>query len=300
MDFSQPLRSNARTLTGRGSRVAMVLWLCAGWVASIAQAGTTSSSDPVCGYIAGPHFSRDVTQVRDGLAVSLTTREARAGEPVTLRFFVCERPRNFPVERLQIEHEKFMHVIGVREDLNEFFHLHPVRIAPGIWEVTHTFVHGGVYQLWADVKYRGTTYSFAQAPLRVEGSVGSEATKVFRNASAANYRVEFGCAQAPVAGATNELRLVVRNPDGEPAELEKFLGVPVHLVVLSADRSVYLHGHPEAVRPGDGAVRFNSTFPQAGTYKLFAEFRPRRAALPPGKALLAEFTTEVMRARPAR
>jgi hypothetical protein len=300
MDFQQPLRFKARRLIGHGFCGAVVLGLYVSRLAGAAQVTTSSSADPVCGYIAGPHFSGDATQVRDGLVASLTTRGARAGQPATLRFFVCERPRNFPVERLQIEHEKFMHVIGVREDFKEFFHLHPIRIAPGIWEATHTFPQGGVYHLWTDVKYRGTTYSFAQAPLQVTGSVEPEMTKASRNSSAGNYHVDLGCPQAPVAGATNELRLVVRDLDGAPTELEKFLGVPVHLVVLSADRSVYLHGHPEAARPGDDAVRFNSTFPQAGTYKLFAEFRPKHAALPPGEALLAEFTTEVTRAQAAR
>jgi hypothetical protein len=300
MDFQRPSRIKPSRLIGRRFYVAVVLGLCVSQLACVAQVTTASSFDPVCGYIAGPHFSGDATRVQQGLAVSLTTREVRAGQPVTLRFFVCERPRNFPVERLQIEHEKFMHVIGVREDFKEFFHLHPNRIGPGVWEATHTFPQGGVYHLWTDVKYRGTTYSFAQAPLQVTGRLGPEMTKASRNSTVGNYYVDLGCAQAPVAGATNELRLVVRDSNGAPTELEKFLGVPVHLVVLSADRSVYLHGHPEVVRLADDAVRFKSTFPQAGTYKLFAQFRPKHADLPPGEALLAEFTTEVMRAQAAR
>src|SRR3990167_3818117 len=50
-------------------------------------------------------------------------------------FFVNEQPANAPIpaEDLEIEHERPMHVIGVRSDMEEFFHIHPLPdpTAPG-------------------------------------------------------------------------------------------------------------------------------------------------------------------------
>jgi len=284
-----------------------------GWLGRVFVAGTAISAgvvfanesaragaapapgDPVCGFIAGPHFYYEVAQVRAGLAVTLTPCAAQAGQPVTLRFVAQERPRDFPVDRLQIEHEKFMHIIGVRDDLAEFFHVHPVRVGAGMWEVTHTFSHGGTYKLWCDVKYRGTSYSFGQAPLTVVGSFGPEGTERTPQTCAcvAGYRVALQCPQPLVAEATNQLQFLIQDSAGNPAELENFLGAPMHLVIVRKGLSVYLHAHPESRRPGDAVVRFKQTFPKPGAYTLFAQFRPKQARLALDDALLAELRVDV-------
>lgn len=74
------------------------------------------------------------TEVREGLVVNfnLTPVPVLAGTSTRLDFFVNEKPGNVPVpaSALEIEHTKLMHVIGVRDDLNEFFHIHPQPFVP--------------------------------------------------------------------------------------------------------------------------------------------------------------------------
>lgn len=253
------------------------------------------SPDPVCGFIAGPHFYYEAGQVREGLAVTLAPGEARAGEPVTLRFFVQQRPRGFPVDKLQIEHEKFMHVIGLREDLNDFFHVHPTSVGAGVWEMTHTFTHGGRYKLWCDVKYHGTSYSFGQALVTVTGNPGSTRNENVAEMCAAvsGYSIKLKCAEPLVAGGTNLLQFLVQDAAGASPELENFLGTPMHLVIIRKDLAVYLHAHPEGRRPGESAVSFKQIFPEPGAYTLFAQFRPKERGLPMEEALLAQFRVVV-------
>lgn len=68
-------------------------------------------------------------EVREGLAVNMnvTPVPVATGQAVRLDFFVNEKPQNKPVRSrdLELDHGKKMHVIGVRDDLQEFFHIHP-------------------------------------------------------------------------------------------------------------------------------------------------------------------------------
>src|SRR5215467_3197741 len=101
-------------------------FLCLSWaLLSPAFSAELPAGDPVCGNSAGLRYYSEAVQVKSGPCVDLLTLEAKAGEPVDLRFFVSEKRSGRPLEKLQVQHEKFMHVIGVREDLNEFFHIHP-------------------------------------------------------------------------------------------------------------------------------------------------------------------------------
>jgi hypothetical protein len=47
-----------------------------------------------------------------------------------------------------------------------------------------------------------------------------------------------------VAGAPAALRFTVRDPDGRPAALEPYLGMPGHAVVAREDGAVFIHLHP--------------------------------------------------------
>jgi len=110
---------------------------------------------------------------------------------------------------------------------------------------------------------------------------------------------------------------------GQEVDVEEYLGADMHLSVIKDDRSQFIHTHPESgnhghslnngftetanadaghdeapstgssVNSGDEAIVFNVTFPEAGLYKAFAQFRPEGVNLPAGEALLAEFWIQV-------
>ena len=148
-------------------------WLICLWLLSslcgfsqVAASRLPSPGEAVCGYAAS--FQRvEPGRRRSGLSVELLAGDAIVNQPLPLRFRVVQKPQEIPVDDLQIEHEKHIHVIGVRDDLGELIHLHPQRTSPGLWEIIHTFTNAGRYQIWSDVKHRGTVYSFAHPRLTV-------------------------------------------------------------------------------------------------------------------------------------
>src|SRR3989344_4728320 len=59
---------------------------------------------------------KDESLIKEGLAVNLNINPVpfNTGVPLSMNFFVNEKPGNIPVlaNKLQVEHEKLMHVIG--------------------------------------------------------------------------------------------------------------------------------------------------------------------------------------------
>ncbi len=112
-------------------------------------------------------------------------------------------------------------------------------------------------------------------------------------------RLDFTSAKPLLAGRTNQLRFTLRAANGAAALTERFLGAPMHLVIVKDDLSVMLHAHPETHRPGQAAILFPQVFPRPGNYRVFAQCRPPDLKLPPDDALLAEFTVSVSGDSPA-
>jgi hypothetical protein len=202
-----------------------------------------------------------------------------------LRFLVTEKPRNTPFTDLQIEHEKFMHVVGMRNDLTEFFHIHPVQTSPGNWEVNHTFVKPGKYKIWTDQKFRGVSYSIGQPFLEVRGKEGHPEKP---GPCGPGCEVVFSPPQKLVSGTVTELTVLVTDHHGTLVALENYLGSPMHLIIVSSNLGTYLHAHPESGKLPNGALLFRPTFPHEGRYKLIAQYRPAGTELSADQALLAE------------
>jgi hypothetical protein len=114
-----------------------------------------------------------------------------------------------------------------------------------------------------------------------------------------------------VAGAPAALSFTVREPDGRPAALEPYLGMPGHAVVVREDGAVFIHLHPMGTvsaaaqatfalrRPGDttsgavgaritaqdsamaqmphafpaGRLSFPYAFPQPGHYRIWVQVK---------------------------
>ena len=105
--------------------------------------------------------------------------------------------------------------------------------------------------------------------------------------------IKFEHAESFSAGQTNQLKFLIRDKTGKPLELENFLGTPIHLFIVNQNLSSCLHAHPQGASALGGMVLFAQSFPNPGTYKLFAQFRPKSNHLGPEEALLAEFTLVV-------
>ena len=77
-------------------------------------------------------------------------------------------------------------------------------------------------------------------------------------------RLDEGAARA---GAESELRFTVAR-DGHPVAIQDYLGAKGHLVALREGDLAFLHVHPDK-----DSLRFMATFPTAGRYRLFLQFK---------------------------
>src|SRR5262249_19162108 len=73
--------------------------------------------------------------------------------------------------------------------------------------------------------------------------------------------------------------------DGRPVDLQDYLGAKGHLVALRQGDLAFLHVHPDENR-----LKFMATFPTAGTYRLFLQFKTAD-----GRLHTAAFTQQVTR-----
>jgi len=276
----------------------------------------------------GDTIFHEENEVATGLAVNLlSVATSTVGTPMDLSFFVNDRPSGSPVPNyvLEIEHEKLMHVIGVRDDLEEFFHIHPQPSAlPGVFTVNHTFRAPGYYKVWSEIKQGGTIHTFGHAPFNVdEGTLAVPKQRDFsRLVEVGGYKVTLNLTEPVPAGHDHDLSLSVLQSDGWPAILDDYLGALMHLAVIKDDWSEFLHTHPEdsshthagaslelvprALANGGGheggestnmagqdRINFHVNFPMPGLYRAFAQFRPADANLDQDDYLLAAFWIEV-------
>lgn len=214
-----------------------------------------------------------------------------AGPEVRYSFTVTG-PDGAAVQEYTVSHEKALHLIVVRRDLTGFQHVHPVRDTAGTWSVDLDLARAGTYRVFAD--FVPTALAGDGVTLGADLSVAGEFAPVALPAPASTATVdgyEVHLAGHPVPGQESELAFAVAR-DGRPVtDLEPYLGAFGHLVSLRSGDLAYLHTHPaqsaHAGEVGGPEVRFATTFPTAGTYRLFLDFAHA------GAVHTAAFTVEV-------
>ncbi len=220
-----------------------------------------------------------------GLRVAVAQPELRRGREHTLSFQVVDDDGE-TVRDFDVTHEKRMHLIIARRDLTGFQHLHPVMAADGTWNTRVRIPDAGSYRLFADFSYGGEATTLA-SDLRVDGDADLKPLPAPRPTAVSDggydVRLDATGATGATAGEESELRFTITR-DGRPVETEPYLGAGGHLVALREGDMAFLHVHPT----GDGkAVGFAATFPTAGSYRLFLQFKHE------GRVQTVAFTQEV-------
>ena len=217
-----------------------------------------------------------------GMTLELARREAPRGKPFELAFRIADRSGR-TVRDFDVEHTKRMHFIVVRRDMTGFQHLHPTEKADGTWSVPVTLPDAGSYRVFADFSVDDKPYTLAD-DLAVDGSVRSQALPApVRSAEVDGLRVTLD-EGATEAGAESELAFTVTR-DGAPVAIQDYLGAKGHLVALRQGDLAFLHVHPD-----EHSLKFMATFPTAGGYRLFLQFKTGD-----GRLHTAAFTQEVTR-----
>ena len=261
------------------------------------HSGTTEPAhgSAAAGHDEPQHASTDAAPVR-GLAVAEGRYALRLGEteltstrPRRLSFRIVDR-RDDPVTDFDLEHERRMHLIVVRRDATEFQHLHPTMDDEGTWSAPVRLDTPGSYRVFADFSVGGRPQTLG-ADLAVDGDADYRELPESRPLADAGAGYTVRLDHDPIrAGDPGELAFTVHK-DGRAVRTEPYLGAGGHLVALRDRDLAFLHTHPaehsSAVEEHSDATAFESTFPSAGRYRLFLQFKHE------GRVRTAAFTVEV-------
>jgi hypothetical protein len=223
-----------------------------------------------------------------GLTLRLASTTAPPGRPAELRFRITDAAGR-AVTAYDLRHERRMHVIVVRRDGTGFAHVHPRMSPSGDWTVRTRIARPGTHRVFADFSTGGRDVTLG-ADLAVDGTATHRPLPAAAPTAGAGDGVVVrlrGAARA--AGAEQTLRFAVTR-DGVPVATQPYLGAGGHLVALREGDLAYLHTHPAGHDEDTGApedVEFRTTFPSAGRYRLYLQFRLD------GRVRTAEFTREV-------
>jgi len=214
--------------------------------------------------------------------VRATPKSPRAGEAAELEFSVFSRAAgNTRVREFDIQHEKPMHLIVVREDLGVFSHEHPEVAADGSFRLRYAFPQAGEYTLFVDVAPRGAGGQVMPLRLKVGGKKGERfaigAEKLTGEAASGSVRVSFAETQF-AAGKTLRMTSKIRDAkSGVPVnDLQPYLGALGHLILVHEDGETFVHSHPDELDPKagkDGHLAFLARFPKPGRYRAWVQMQ---------------------------
>jgi len=210
------------------------------------------------------------------LMVHAEPADFQAGEPVALTLMI-HRPDGSMVNDFETVHEKKVHLIIVREGLDEFAHIHPELDNTGNMRATFSFPVGGRYLLYADHKPSGGRQATAVAEVNVPGDAPTPrklSPNVPGTVKGGNITAKVSVDNARSGGET-KIAFSLADSEGKPVtDLQPYLGAMGHLVVISADGKRYVHAHPlNADRTTPSVVEFEAHFTASGLYKGWGQFR---------------------------
>jgi hypothetical protein len=167
-----------------------------------------------------------------------------------------------------ISHTKEMHLIVVRDDLQNFRHLHPERDSDGIWRVAFTPPAGGTYWRYADFVDSKQNPSTIRFDKQYSGTLGTYGiAKNFERVKIVDdYRIEL---KDSVSNGDVTFAYAITDSQGQPQQLEEYLGAIGHSVLISPSGD-FIHTHP----PETGTMPvFTTAVPPDPFYRAFTQFK---------------------------
>ncbi len=212
-------------------------------------------------------------------------RDLKAGILFTLSFTIVDDEGDV-LKNFEIDREKLLHFIVVRQDLQEFQHVHPeLDVTTGIFTLRDfSFPTAGPYKVYADfvtpLSQKDADGNYLNAvvmkDVMIAGSYSPVALAAPEQTKAIDgYSVMLKSDPAQLFAGANMISFAVTR-DGKPVtDLENYLGSLGHTVVIRNETLDYIHAHAvqESLVKQTGNIDFHVEFPMDGKYKLFMQFK---------------------------
>jgi hypothetical protein len=229
-----------------------------------------------------------------------------AGKPVTLKFMLMD-PTGLALKRVEIVHEKPLHLLMVNSDLSWYAHEHPELQPDGTFLFTWTFPAPGEYTLFNDFTPADVGMQVVPVKITVTGAAALPAAAPLKVDSGApksidGYTITLDTGGPIKANAATHLVYTISCVGQPVTDLTPYLGAMGHLVIISQDLTEFVHSHPHEhgaaasvpSRKGGPKVEFEAHFAKPGLYKAWAQFEHR------GKVVTVPFVIEVESTEPRR
>ncbi|MDP3770557.1 MAG: cytochrome c biogenesis CcdA family protein [bacterium] len=335
--FRRPSRRTMVWLSVTYIIIALIIGYSTAWTFKLSpnmrmQHGATAPpSDAGGGAHTGGHaVYHEEGDVREGVAVNFNVSPVPVvvGTSTQLDFFVNQKPGNVPIDasQLQLMQTKIMHVIGVRDDMNEFFHIHPQPTStPGVLTVPYIFSNPGNYKIWSEISKDGTDHIFGHPQVNVggQGQAYKKEIVVSKSMIVGGYQVTANYKEPLAKQRQSAIAFEIHDSLGREIEVEQYLAADIHMTIIKDDWKQFIHAHsgmsmtmsdtshqsvlypliseakangdahsPDQITAGHG-IPFSVVFPEGGLYRMYAQFRPKGIDLPPDEALTAMFWVQV-------
>jgi hypothetical protein len=174
-------------------------------------------------------------------------------QPLTVQVLSAEGKA---IEQFDIQHEKLMHLILVRNDLSYFTHLHAESIIKGKLQFTANLPVDGQYTAFADYVPKGATQQVSTQTLSVgKDKASASATPLTPDATLSKSVGDLNVSllldpKTIKPGQETAVTLDIKDAAGKPVtDLQPYLGAMGHLVVIKQSPVLtaanYLHAHPK-------------------------------------------------------
>ncbi len=246
------------------------------------------------------------------LQVTSSTNNVQPGQPTKFTYKIVN-DKNEVVKDFALVHEKIMHFLLVRKDLQNFQHLHPdFNQNTGEFSVTATFPTDGPYRLFPDFTPAPENFQKLPVTLTQDVAVGDVtkykpqpvATEKGVEKMVDGYRVTYYLPEKLSSQTELDYSLVVeQSGQDQPVQLEPYLGAMGHGVIIREGTLDFIHTHAgdmgmtsmEGMTAAEHAghqgepdtMDFSTMFPEPGTYKIFTQFQIK------GKVYTSDYTLKV-------
>lgn len=167
--------------------------------------------------------------------------------------------------KLELMHEKLMHLIVVSNDLNEFYHLHPKQVSEHEFKV-NVPLSSSSYTAFVDILPAGKNYHIK--PIRLNNLGEQNTTANLKKDNSFRKEVDGKIVELDMntLKVNEEITMSFHIKNAIP---EPYLGALGHVVIIDQKVEQFLHVHPES----KSDTVFKTHFERPGKYKLWAEFK---------------------------
>lgn len=211
-----------------------------------------------------------------------TTVMQTDNQKLTIQLF--DGSTGLPADDLVPHHQALMHLVMIEQSTQHFVHAHPVRVAPGVYELDITQAPNGVYDVAVELERLGSGSQVLRSVVDWRGGTvaaqpGIDADTLPLEMVVDGYTVAITAQGEVIAGKPTQIQVAVTK-DGVPVSaLQYWLGMRGHMILRDPAGSMFGHVHavgamnedfqPVAI-PGN-TVNFVYAFPQAQTYQLWVQ-----------------------------